>query len=53
MDEKRDETETELEGDLAIDDETAGEVTGGKAAGPHHFQHHKFGDRDVAGGPKN
>ena len=32
MDEKRDETEldeTELEGDLAIDDETAAQVTGG------------------------
>jgi len=40
MDEKRDETEieTELDGDLAIDDETAGEVSGGHFK-PSHVSH--------------
>ncbi|MFZ0173737.1 MAG: hypothetical protein WAL04_18790 [Acidimicrobiales bacterium] len=50
MDDKRDETEledTELDGDLAIDDETAAEVTGGARMHPElKARHQKPGLKD-------
>lgn len=53
MDEKRDETETELEGDLAIDDETAAEVTGGTHAGHNTFHPHEVVKPERFKGPGN